>query len=106
MLILRRLCSSSFLNRLVSEKGCFLLDNFLTLIIFRFLHDQMMKSFTGSVITDDDFFLITIDCTKFSSPNTSSTNARTRCTFSSPICTKMEPESASRSRATVSRSRR
>ena len=32
--------------------------------------------------------------------------ARTRCTFSSPIWTKIEPESASKSRATVSRSRR
>ncbi len=44
--------------------------------------------------------------TKFSVPNTSSISARTRCTFSSPICTKMLPLSCSRSRATVSRSRR
>jgi hypothetical protein len=39
------------------------------------------------------------------SPKTSSINARTRCTFSSPICTKIEPLSVSRSRATVRRSR-
>ena len=51
-------------------------------------------------------FLTIIVTTPLSSPNTSSITALTRCTFSSPICTKMEPDSVSRSRATVSRSRR
>ncbi len=43
---------------------------------------------------------------KFSAPNTSSINARTRCTFSSLICTKMLPLSVSISRISSSRSRR
>ncbi len=36
-------------------------------------------------------FLNVISDTKFSLPNTSSSTQRTRCTFSSPICTKMLP---------------
>ncbi len=43
---------------------------------------------------------------KFSSPNTSSITALTRCTFSSPICTKIEPLSANNSFATINRSRK
>ena len=46
------------------------------------------------------------DATKFSGPNTSSMSERTRWTFSSPICTKHDPDSVRRSRATTSRSRR
>src|SRR5687768_17667131 len=39
-------------------------------------------------------FLKLISAQKLSSPNTSSSNDLTRCTFSSPICTKIDPEFA------------
>src|SRR3546814_4239150 len=44
--------------------------------------------------------------TLFESPKISSITARTRCTFSSPICTKIDPDSVSRPRATIKRSRK
>ena len=69
---------------------------------------QRMKSFTGSSVPPFwlPFFLTRISVMQLSSPNTSSITTRMRWTFSLPICTKIEPESARRSRATVSRSRR
>ena len=50
--------------------------------------------------------LYAIWLTKLASPKISSNNDRTRCTFSSPICTKIDPESVRRSRQSVKRSRR
>jgi hypothetical protein len=51
-------------------------------------------------------FLNAITATKFSLPNTSSSRQRTRCRFSSLICTKMEPLSLRSSRHKSRRSRR
>ena len=57
---------------------------------------------SGAALNPADASTIKVYGTEF---YTSST-PHTRCTFSSPICTKIDPESASKSGATVSRSRR
>ena len=69
-------------------------------------NDSRTRSMSDDRLSCRRFLEQRSQLTKLSSPNTSSITARTRWTFSSPICTKMEPESVSRSRATVRRSRR
>ncbi|CFP57402.1 Uncharacterised protein [Bordetella pertussis] len=82
--------------------------NFRYLTAFLFLAYQRSVSNVGPIKSpvELDVFAKTIVLTQLSSPNTSSSNARTRCTFSSPICTKIEPLSVNKSRATINLSRR